>query len=477
MTQRLILACTLLGGVALNGCASAPPRGAGFGEVREMVADRGGHRIEWNTGSDADATAAASVREVLTRGELTADDAVAVALLNNRRLQATYEDLGVAQADLVQAGLLRNPVFNAEYKFGEGGSGNIIDLAVTQEFLDVLQIPLRRRVAAQAFEATKLRVAGAVLDLAAQVRGAFYLHQASLQAAEMRRTVAEATGLSFDFARRLREAGNITELQFARERALHEQSKIDLAAAEADVLATRERLNALMGLWGQDTQWAAAPRLPDVPAEEVDVAGVESRAVERSLELAAARAELDATADALGIRRSFAVFGGGDVELGVAAERDRGEPWTVGPAVSVPIPLFDTGAARVSGAQAELRRARQAYAATAVEVRAAARAARDRLAAARSRAEYYPKVILPLRHTIVEQTQAENNAMLVGTFDVLRAKQDEIEAGAAYVMALRDYWLARAQLEQVINGRMTSSIGEMSSPAVRPSAGGVGAGH
>jgi cobalt-zinc-cadmium efflux system outer membrane protein len=406
----------------------------------------------------------AAVRDLLSR-ELRADDAVQVALLDNRRLQATYEDLGIAQADLVQAGLLRNPVFDGEFKFDVDGGGSIIDLAVTQEFLDILQIPLRKRVAAHGFEAAKLSVAGAVLDLAAQARNAFYLHQASLQAVDMRRSVAEATAVSADLARRLHDAGNITDLQFARERALHEQAKIDLASAEWDVLATRERLNALMGLWGADTQWKAAPRLPDVPAEESNVADVEARAVERSLELAIARSDAESAADALGLRRSLAIFGGGDVELGAAAERDPGEPWAVGPAVSVPIPLFDTGAARVSRAQSDLRRARQTYAATAVEVRAAARAARDQLTAARARAEYYRQVILPLRHTIVEQTQAENNAMLVGTFDVLRAKQDEIEAGAAYVDALRDYWLARSRFEQVVNGRMPSS--EMA-PSARP---------
>src|SRR6185369_4626473 len=127
---------------------------------------------------------------------------------------------------------------------------------------------------------------------------------------------------SFDFARRLHDAGNITALQLAREQAQDEQSKLDLASAEADVLATRERLNSLMGLWGDDTQWTVASRLPDVPAKEVDAASVETHAVERSLELAESRAALDAAADALGIRRSYAIFGGGDVELGAAAERE-----------------------------------------------------------------------------------------------------------------------------------------------------------
>lgn len=436
----------------VGGCATAP-RDAGFGDVSQAVADRTGHRVRWNTGSADDASAAVAVGELLGR-ELSADDAVQVALLNNQRLQAAYESLGVAQADLVQAGLLRNPIFDAEVKFAEGGDGHVLELAVVQEFLDVFQIPLRRRVAARALESAKLSTTGAVLDLAGQVRSAFYAHQAATQTLELRQSVAAAAAAGYDFARRLHGAGNITDLQLAQEQALHEQARVDVRGAEAEVLATRERLNRLMGLWGPDAaRWSVAGRLPEVPADELDVAGIESRAVERSLELAVARTAVESTASSLGIRRSLAPFGGGDVELGAAGEREHDGAWSVGPAFAVPLPLFDTGAAGVSRAGAELRRARRDYAATAVEVRAAARAARDRLAAARDRAEHYRAVILPLRQRILEQTQAENNAMLVGTFTLIRAKQDQIEAGTAYVAALRDYWLARAQLEQVVNGR------------------------
>jgi cobalt-zinc-cadmium efflux system outer membrane protein len=455
----------LLAVVVAGGCGTSNRQhDAGFSDVRATITERGIAHVEWNTGSADDARAADAVHSLLSR-EMSADDAVQVALLNNRRLQATFEDLGVAQADLVQAGLLRNPVFSADFKFAEGGGGTHVEMAVTQEFLDVLQLPLRKRIAGHALDAAKIRVSSAVLDLAGDVRRAFYVHQAALQTLDMRRQVAAATGASFDLARRLHDAGNITKLQLSREQALDEQSKLDLAAGDADVLSTRERLNALMGLWGTDTQWTAAPRLPDVSAEEVDTATVEPRAIERSLELAESRAALDAAADALGIRRSYAIFGGGDVELGAAAEREGQGGWEVGPSVSVPIPLFDTGDAAVARAHAELRRARQNYTATAIEVRAAARAARDRLLATRATAERYRATILPLRHSIVEQTQAEHNAMLVGTFDVLRAKQDEIEAGAAYVNALRDYWLARAEFDQVMNGRMSSAREPLTAPA------------
>src|SRR5688572_29597352 len=150
-----------------GGCASVPDR-AGFDDVQRSVAERTGAKVHWNRGTPADAAVAESVRAMLGR-QITADEAVQVALLNNRRLQATYEDLMIAQADVVAAGLLKNPVFDAEVRFPEGGGGVGLEMAVVQDFLDLLHLPLRKRQAGAAFEAAKLRASGEVIDLAAEV--------------------------------------------------------------------------------------------------------------------------------------------------------------------------------------------------------------------------------------------------------------------------------------------------------------------
>lgn len=455
MSTRIATAVltTLL--LCAGGCARVP-REAGFGDVERVVAERTGRRVYWNQGTAHDGAVLASMRELLGN-EMSADEAVQVALLNNRSLQATYVDLGVAQADVVQAGLLKNPVFDGDLKFSTDGGGTKVELAVVQDFLDVLMIPLRKRVAETAFEAAKLRVTGAVIDLAGRARVAFYGHQAAEQTLELRRAVAAAAGASYDIAQRLRKAGNISELDLAQERALHEQAKLDLARAESAVLDTRERLNVLMGLWGANVNWRAAARLPDPPAEEIATDGIERRAVERSLELAVARTAVESAARTLGIRRSFGLLP--EADLGAAAERENAGGWSVGPAFSLPIPLFDQGQAASAAAGAELARARERYAATAVEVRSVARSARNHVLAARSRAEYYRQVMLPLRRQITEETQLRFNAMQVGAFQLLQAKRDEIEAGVAYVDALHEYWVSRADLEQVISGRMLDGGG------------------
>ncbi len=145
----------------LNGCATVPQR-AGFDDVRRAVADRSGVTVQWRGQSQADAAADAAVASLLAR-PLTADDAVQIALLNNLTLQATYSDLGIAQADLVQAGLLANPVLSAERRFTNGFGGQAAEVDVGYDFLQLFFIPLRRRVAASALESAKRRVGQGVL--------------------------------------------------------------------------------------------------------------------------------------------------------------------------------------------------------------------------------------------------------------------------------------------------------------------------
>lgn len=445
---RAILALAV--GALVGGCANVP-REAGFRDVESTVAERTGQRVHWNQGSAADDDVAEVTRSMLNK-ELTADEAVQIALLNNRQLQAVYEDLMIAQADLVEAGLLSNPVFDAEFRFLDDGTA--VEMSIVQDFLEILYLPLRKRVAEAQFEATKLRVAGAVIDLAGETRLAFYELQGSQQTLEMRRQVRQATESSYDLAQRMRRAGNITELELVNEQALYEQSKVSLAAAEAQVALDRERLNELMGTWGDAVGWQTAVRLPEPVQQPALQEGVERRAVAQSLDLGAARLEIEAAGRRLGIVRPFAALP--SVEAGASAEREPGGEWGLGPALAFPVPLFNQGQPAVARAQAEYRRAWQEYAALAVAVRARVRAAMTAVESARQRAEYYRRVILPVRQRIVQQTQLQYNAMQVGPFELLVAKRDQIDAAAEYIETLEGYWRSKTQLDQILAGRLAS---------------------
>lgn len=434
--------------VLVAGCATVNQR-AGFSEVGASVQERIRMDVVWNRGTELDVQAAQKVRSLL-EGKLTADGAVQVALLSNRDLQAIYSELGVAQADLVQAGLLKNPIFGSAIRFPLSGGPAELTFSAAMDFLDIFYTPLRKRVAGARFEDAKLHVSGAVLDFAAQVQIAFYRHQANEQMLDMWQTIAQALSASLEAARRLHEAGNIKDLDLARERAQAEEAKVQLRFAETAVRESRERLNALMGLWGKETVWVIDRRLPDIPEKEMELEGLESLAIHRSIDLASARQHIVVAGETLGFDRTTALVP--ELPLGVEAKREDG--WEVGPELVVPVPLFDQGQARIGRAVAELRRAHQEYYALAVRVRSTTRGVRDRLQGARDRALYYRDILLPLRDRILNEAQLQYNAMQLGVIDLLRVREEQIKAAVAYVETLFDYWSARTDLEQVIRGRL-----------------------
>jgi outer membrane protein, heavy metal efflux system len=436
-----------------SGCASMT-LDAGFDDIKATVEQRSAIQISWNDSSDLDKEASEKLHSLLKR-KLTADDAVQIALLNNRDLQAIYSDLGVAQADLVQAGLLRNPIFDSAVMFPVSGGGRPdLEFGAAMNFLDIFYIPLRKRVAAARFEEVKTRVAGSILDFAGRVRAAFYTYQSDQQMLDLRQTIVQALSASLEIARRLSEAGNITDLDLARERAQLETAKLALRSAEIALRQSREELNIVMGLWGEQLQWQSDERLPKIPEQSLPTKDIERRALERSLDLANARQRIAATGEQLRLTRWTTLLP--ELGAGPQAERNDGE-WEIGPRLDFPIPLFDQGQARVGRGVAELRRARQEYYGAAVRIRATARALGDRVEGARDRALYYRDILLPLHERIVNEAQLQYNAMQLGPFQLLRAREEQIQTAVAYIESLRDYWLARGDVEQILSGRLPSS--------------------
>ena len=450
-----------------GGCAGVRPQAA-FSDVRADLAGRLPQRVVWATGSAEDAAARAAVDSLLA-DSLTAAAAVQVALLHNRRLQATYESLGVAQAALVQAGLLSNPVFGGRARWPLGASGPPdLGLSVAFDVLDVVARPLRRRVAASAYDAVRARVTGAVLDLAGRTHAAWIRAQADAARLALDQRVEASARAGYGASRLLREAGNVPAVDLLAEQARYEQARLDRLAAEGRLAESRERLARLMGVSGPDARFALAGALPPVPtlsplpfvrtATEgglattvVDVAALEAAAVDASLDLAAARLDVETAARRLGVTDAERLLP--SLDAGGEVERDDDEG-KAGPDVEVTLPLFDQGQARRAALRADLRRAQALYTATAVDLRSAARLLAQRLATTRQTGLHYQTVVLPLRAELTSQTLRQYNAMQTGVFALLQAQQMEADAARRYVDALGDYWETRVALDLLLQGRM-----------------------
>lgn len=429
-------------------CAAVPPE-AGFEESADLARERGGLELAWRRGGPEEEALDRRV-QALTEQPLTIEGAVEVALLANRHLQALYAELGFAQADLLAAARLPNPLLHAELRFPAGGGGSALDLGLEQSFLSLLWMPLRKRMAADAFAAAQVRIAAGALGLAAEVRANFRRLQGSQQELELAQDSLEAAELAFELARRIHAAGNSRDLDLALEQARREEARVAVADAELALVEEREALAARLGLYGRGAALEVAEPLPELPAEPGSAEQLEARAIASSLALAATRHELERLGRALDLADGTRLVP--ELELGLAAEREKNGDWALGPALTLPLPLFSRGEPGQRRAAAELERLRADYLADAVDLRSHVRRVAARLLALHARASFLRDVLVPLRGEVLAGEQLEYNAMQAGAFRLLVAKRDELAARRSYVMSLTDYWIAESELDALLEG-------------------------
>jgi outer membrane protein, heavy metal efflux system len=432
-----------------TGLASAQP------ELEQTIRERTGKQIEWRKDPALDDQIARHIHALIHRN-MTADSAVQLALLNNRELQATFEEIGIANADLIEAGLLKNPTFAASARFPDRPpSATRVEISIAQDFVDLLLIPLRKKVAASELARTKLRVGDEILKLAAEVKTAFYEMQAQQQLLERLVAINETEAAALELSVRQHEAGNIPDLDLANQQATYSQMKLEANQVATAVHASREKLNRLMGLWGNDTDWKIVDELAAVPADDFSQRGLESIAMNQRLDLAAAKTEVLALVQSLGLSKTYRYVGA--IEFGVDSERETDRQRVTGPTLNLELPIFNRGQGQIARLEAQLRQAERRVEGNAIAIRADVREARDRLVTKRDLAIFYRDNLLSERHHILELTLAGYNSMLKSPYDLLLAKQNELSAEKGFIDAWRDYWIARADLERAVGGRLGAS--------------------
>lgn len=426
----------------LAGCAG-PIAQSSFNEVGAITKAKTGREPAWIT-SDEAADKARSRIDALLAQPLTVDDAVEIAILNNRALQADLAELGLASADLAQAYRLPNPGFS----FKRMQSAGIVDIErkFTLSVVDVLFMPLRIDIEQNRLTVAKFNTANAVLRIAAETRRAYYRAIAAGQVASYVVQVKSATAASADLARRMATVGNFNTLDFAREQAFYADATAQLALARRVATSEREKLTRLLGLWGQDTAFKLPARLPDLPAQAVDLADVEATTVRDRLDIKAGRASIDSLATSLGLTRAtgfISVLDASYIREGGGGARSRGYE------IGIEIPIFDWGDAKVARAEQLYQQAANRLASTAVNARSEAREAYVNYRTALDLAMAYRDEVVPLRTRISEEMQLRYNGMLSSVFELLIDAQAQIRSVISAIDAQRDFWIADTDLQFV----------------------------
>lgn len=438
-----------LSAVLLTGCASPSPQ-AGFDAVADASRLRTGleTRVLRN---DDDARALAAVIDKTLAQPLSADAAVQIALLNNRGLQATYWSLGIAQADLAQAGRLHNPSFDFQRVHGGGEVG--VERTLTFNLLNLITLPLAAKLEAQRYDQARLQVTNAALMVAADTRHAYYEAVAAAQGAGYAKDISASAQASAELAGRMRKAGNWSQLDLAREQAYYAQAVADESHAGRSAVAAREKLTRMMGLSGAQINYALPERLPELPESAVELKEVEERALRERLDIQAATLDTRQTASALGLTKTTRFIN--VLDLGSVNNTDPGAPHARGYELTLEIPLFDWGTARVARAEAVYMQSLNRLAEAATNARSEARVSYADYRASYELARHYRDEVLPLRKQISDETLLRYNGMLLSAFELLADAREQAGAVNGYIVALKEYWIAQTNLEAALGGRLS----------------------
>lgn len=441
----LVLLCA-----GLASCA-AVPRERAVASVDAFTAARGLPNADWPAAGTTDDQVAARTRELLSE-PLTLERALQVAFLRNIEIRRAYAELGIAEAEVIEASRLANPTFGyVDLKPDAEGVRHQITRSLSLELTDLLLLPARRRISRAEFENAQQRIGNSLFELASEVQGAWFEYVTARQVAAMRTAAADAADASADFAQRSRDAGNLTPRNYALELAAQSEARVAAARSAAAAVEKRTQLALKLGIAARE-RWEAPDKLPAPVATAVDESALLEQARADRLDLAVARREVAILEDGLTLARRWRFIG--DVKVGYERESESDGLRLSGPSLSLQLPIFNQGQASVLRAEAQLESARARLTTLERSVRNEIALGLDRLAAAHEIAERYRTALVPQREAVVSRTLEEYNFMLTGVFELLQARREELSAYQEYLLAVRDYWLARIELRRTVGGRL-----------------------
>ncbi|MBT9597590.1 MAG: TolC family protein [Vitreoscilla sp.] len=451
----------------LSGCTSFSPDG-GFAPVQQTARERLGQEIRWARTDDEQAAIDQRVAALLAQ-PLSIDDAVQLALLNNKGLQAAFFELGIEEADAVAAGRLPNPGFS--WARLTRGSELEIERGLHLDLARLLALPLLQEVSSRRFAQAQSAAAMQVLALAGQTRQAWVAAVAAEESVRYATQVMQAAEASAELARRMAQVGNFSKLQQAREQSFYADAALGLARVEQARRSTRERLTRLLGLWGSQAAYRLPERLPELPGAPKELPDVERTAIAQRLDVQGARLATEQTARQLGLTQATRFVN--VLELGAVRNSSNEAPVQRGWEVSLELPLFDGGSTRLARAESVYRQQLMRAAETAINARSEVREAYGAYRTAWDIARHHRDEIVPLRARIAEENLLRYNGMLIGVFELLADARSQIAGVNAAIDALRDFWIAQADLDMALVGRPLLAT-PLSNPAAAGDTGGAG---
>jgi outer membrane protein TolC len=442
-----------LAALGIGGCAGFTQDG-GFDAVAAAARQHLAQDIQWPRTSQERAKTDARVAELLGH-PLSAEDAVQIALLNNRMLQGAFEELGISEADLVQAGRLPNPRFDLRHA---GAAGQYdVEETLSLNVLSLLTMPYARNIEKQRFAQTQRAAVLRVAQLAQDTREAYYAAVAARAARGYRLKVRAAAETGATLAQRMVAAGNWTRLDQARERNFYIDADQGLTHATLAEAAAREKLIAVMGLSGENSgtlNLQLEEVLPTLPASLENLPDVESALLQNRLDLQLMRLRMDELQRRLKLTRGTRFVNVLDAGATRVQQGSRDAPYERGYTITLEVPIFDSGAARVKRSEAIYAQAVDRFTQAAIEARSQIRLAYANYQSSFELAKQQRDEVLPLRNTTAQENLLRYNAAQISIFELLSGAREQAAGFDDYIQRLRDFWVAKSQLDAALLGNV-----------------------
>jgi cobalt-zinc-cadmium efflux system outer membrane protein len=469
----------------IAGCASTDPR-ADYERAGQIIADRTG--VEQVNAPDA---AAARIDDLLDGG-LTADEAVQVALLNNRAFQAAFQEIGVSRAEVVASGLLSNPTLGLGLRFPDGGGRSNFTLALAQQLVELWQIPVRKRVAESQLERTILLVARQAVALASETQVCYWRLLALQHAETLGREDVELARQSVELARERFNAGEAGKLDVNLARAALLEPEQRLITLRGELQGARADLARVLGLGRSERPWELSDDLPEAAAEELDEDALLAGALTHRLDAQAAIMQVRA-AEAEVRRQILDIFP--DVTIGTEGERTesralpgrniladtarasvrsgqltapdiqtRGErrfehsqiiDSLLGPTLEITLPLWHQNQPQIARARYQAAQRRREFEDLLDQIAQDVDTASATARSAAESAAFIRDQALPLAQENVEAARRAYRAGEESIIALMEAQRGLVAQRREYVNARRDWAIALAELQRAIGGNIS----------------------
>jgi outer membrane protein TolC len=403
----------------------------------------------------------------VTEPVLPLTDAVRLALSHSPEIQGAIARVHAARAEAKQTRLLPNPVLSVVVRFPEDGGDPQIEAGLTAELISLLSRPGQVRAADNRLRAAAAEALSEVLDVLADVRERYAAVQTLDAMASALGERLQIIDRLLDLSRARLDAGEGTRLDVLTLETQRMELEAEIADRELERRQERLSLTRLIGAPSGSAEWRLLPWEPNqhVPISEPNWIAL---ALDHRPEVQARRYELAALGAELGLTRLAVIDG---AELGIEAEGEDDE-WAVGPAASLPLPIFDWGQARRARAKAAVIEARHDLTQVRRQVVEETRQAYAAFTASHVNLERVRDRLIPLLEQRHDQAEAQFRAGQTDVTELLLAEQELRAARTRLLELQRSNTESLIRLHRAVGGPgIAATLQDTAAPTTAPATG------